>query len=477
MVVSSPPSVRLGQTEPRLSTPPLRTLTRETSRGFEFAEFCDAFGLPLLPWQKWLAIHALELNPDGTYRFRVVLCLVGRQNGKTTVKRRITMWRMFLDGAQLILGVAQDVSLAREVWQATIDEIQSIPDLAAELDVVRRVNGDEWFRLTNGARYKIGASNRSAGRGLSLDELDFDELREQRSWDAWSALSKTTSARANSQIWAMSNAGDDQSVVLNQLRDAALAGRDPSIGIFEWSAPDGCELDDWDAIAQANPALGYTLSEQAIRTSLGTDPPEVFRTEVLCQRVDALDSAIDMGGWRAGRDATGTLDGLRDRVVVCVDVAPGGQHVVLAAGADLADGRVRVEAVKAWASTEDARDELPALLDDIGARAEAWFPGGPAAALAPVFRNRPNVVELTGRKVNEACMGLADLVVARRIVNPGDPLLDAHMAAASKQPSGDGWRFTRRGGGHVSGAYAVAGVVYLAQTVPVEQPKPRSMVF
>jgi phage terminase large subunit-like protein len=31
--------------------------------------------------------------------------------------------------------------------------------------------------------------------------------------------------------------------------------RDPSLCLLEWSAPDGCELDDRKAWAQANPGL------------------------------------------------------------------------------------------------------------------------------------------------------------------------------------------------------------------------------
>src|SRR6202043_3003669 len=116
--------------------------------------------------------------------------------------------------------------------------IEASADLREDLAQIRRVNGDEWFRLdidhtreldydddeydesltlAGGGRYKIAAANRKAGRGLSIDELNIDELREQRNWAAWSALSKTTMARPLAQIWCMSNAGDDESVVLNQL--------------------------------------------------------------------------------------------------------------------------------------------------------------------------------------------------------------------------------------------------------------------
>lgn len=472
-----------GRTEPRLFTPPLRTLRRETSLGYEAADFAQkVIGVPFLAWQRWLAIHALELNPDGSFRFRVVVVLVARQNGKSDAKRTISLWRLYLDGARLVLGVAQDVGLAREQWNMCLDTIHAAPDLAPELGQVRRVNGDEWFRLAEtrpiedddddewfrlngGGRYKIAASNRRAGRGLSIDELTFDELRTQTSWDAWSSLSKTTMARPRAQIWAMSNAGDDQSIVLNQLRDAALSGRDPSVGLFEWSAEDGCELDDPRAWQQANPALGYLISEAAVRTAMTTDPPAVFRTEVLCQKVDQLDGAIDLTAWRNCADPAGTLHGHRDRIAAGIDVAPDGQHVTLAVAARITD-RIRIEIAGAWSSTDIARAAIPHLLDRIKPIALAWYPAGPAAALAPVLRGRRNSLDLTGGKVAEACQGLADLTRALRIVHNADPLLDAHISAARKQTSGDGWRFTRHTEGHVDAAFAAAAAVYAALTTP-----------
>jgi hypothetical protein len=456
----------VGKTTPRLYTPPLRPLNRRTSRGYEIVDFAELAGEPFLPWGQWLVKHAFELNPDGTYRFRVILVLAGRQNTKSSIKRTVSLWRLYMDGARTILGLAQDVALAREQWTLAQDTIHGNADLEAEWGGVRNVNGDERFWLRGGGRYLIRAMNRKAGRGYSIDEANIDELREQHDWKAWSAVSKTLMARDNAQLWAMSNAGDDESVVLNQLRDAALAGRDPSIGIFEWSAPEGCELDDPRAIAQANPGLGYVISEQAIRSALATDPPEVFRTEVLCQKVDHLDTAIDIGAWRACADPQGSLAGKRDQIAACVDVAPDSAHVTLAAAAGTDDGRVRVQIIAAWRSTDEARFQLPKVLDELAPVQTGWYPSGPAAALAPILRARPGSLELTGSKVGEACQGLADLALARRVVHPGDALLDAHVAGASKLIQGDGWRFVRRGAGHVDAAYAAAGACYIAQTMP-----------
>lgn len=456
----------LGSTEPRLYTKPLRPLTRETTRGYEFIDFCRMIGEPLLPWQEWLATHALELLPDGSYRFRVVLVLVARQNGKSSFKRLLSLWRMYVDGARTILGVAQDVSLAREQMNLAVDTIRSCPDLDGEFEQLSKKNGDEWFRIAGGARYKIGASNRRAGRGLSIDELNIDELREQTNWDAWSALSKTTMARPHAQVWAMSNMGDDESVVLNQLHAAGLSGNDPSLGLFEWSGADDCDLDDWTQIAQANPGLGYTVSVAAIRSALGTDPPPVFRTEVLCQKVDQLDGAIDLGAWKTQADARGTMDGLRDNLAAVIDISMDSGHATLVVAAETADGRVRLEVVKAWNGADDARDDIEDLLNRIKARREGWFPSGPGAVLAPIMRDRDNQVELKGASVTEACQGLAALNDARKLIHPGDPLLDAHIAAAKKLQSGDGWRFVRKDAGHVDAAYAAAGAVQLAITLP-----------
>jgi len=404
-------------------------------------------------------------SPDGLF-------LAGRDlipTHNSHLKRGVSLWRMYMHPRSRIQGVAQEVTLAREQWNMCQDLIHASPDLDAEWGDVRNVNGDEYFWLANGSRYKIGAANRKAGRGQSNDEVNIDELREQRDWRAWAALSKTTMARENSQIWCMSNAGDDESVVLNQLLDVARAGTDPTIFLAEYAAPDDCELDDWDAIRHANPNLGRRISADAIRTSLTTDPPEVFRTEVLCQRVRKIRSAIDGSRWAACADPAGTFDMRRGKVHACIDVAPDGGHVTLAVGQLTADQRVRVAIAGAWDSTEAARAELEKLLNKIRPRSTAWYPSGPAAALATILRKRQGAVELTGGAVSEVCQELADIIKAARIVHPGDALLDDHILEAEKLKTGDGWRFARSGG-HVDGAYACAGVVRQVLTQPITVP-------
>jgi hypothetical protein len=89
------------------------------------------------------------------------------------------------------------------------------------------------------------------------------------------------------------------------LREWALASVDDpntTLAIFEWSAEDGCAVDDWDAIAQGTPGLGYTVSHEAILSLLAMDPPPVFRTEVMCQNILSLDEPVSPLAWSSCAD-------------------------------------------------------------------------------------------------------------------------------------------------------------------------------
>ena len=219
---SSPRSVLRGKTEPRVWTPPERELSSSTSLGWECIRFArDVLEIDLYPWQEWLLQHALELREDGQFRFRKVFVLVGRQNGKSTLLQVLSLWRMYLDGAPLVLGTAQDRNLARDQFAGALEIAQGVDDLAEEIGESSLQRGFERFVLRSGEQYRIAASNRRAGRGLSVDLLLMDELREHQSWDAWSAVSKTINARPKGQIWAVSNAGDAASIVLRHFRSVA----------------------------------------------------------------------------------------------------------------------------------------------------------------------------------------------------------------------------------------------------------------
>lgn len=313
----------LGKTEPRIWTRPLQELTEKTTLGYVFIKFCETIDVELLPWQKWLALHALEIITEGDkwkFRFRYVLVLISRQNGKTFFEVLLNIFFLFGLKSHLVLGTAQNLDTAVETFEDTVAQVEEIPELKELLLKVNRGTGKREMLLDTGDRYKVIAATRKA-RGLSSDLIMMDELREQTNWDAWGAISKTMMARPTAILFGLSNAGDVSSIVLRHLRYQAhaqlgdpdgiakghdLGGEemDDSLGIFEWSAIPDCDINDREQWAQANPSLGYGfLTERALKSALSTDPEQIFRTECLCQWVETLlPEPFPAGSWASGED-------------------------------------------------------------------------------------------------------------------------------------------------------------------------------
>lgn len=488
----------LGNTQPRLWTPPLRELTPETSYGFDVVEFADqVLERPLDPWEQWLVIHGCELRPDGRPRFRKVLTIVARQNGKTHVLVVLSLYWLFVELVPLVLGTSTNLGYAKESWEKAVEIAESVPELADEIARKRTAAGEEALVTKIGTRYKIAAANRKGGRSLPVHRLILDELREHDSWDAWNASYNAMNAAPAAQVWAITNQGDDRAVVLDSLRADAIVDDngverirddgDPQLACFEWSAPPGSEPDDPAALAAANPNLGRRLDLESLLADgrrvkrAGGDALTQFKTEVLCMRVANLDPAVDPTAWAACH-VPGDLADVRARVACCVDVSLDGQHATLAAAATLDDGTVRVEVVHAWDDLAALRRELVPLVRRVAPAAFGWFPQGPAAAVAAELADRKGrrtqwpkgvkVDEING-EITAVCMGFSELVDARDLVHPADPLLDAHVEHTEKLRRGDAWRFTRRGAGHCDATYAAAGAVHLARTMPPSAGKPR----
>ena len=461
-----------GSETPRIWTKPLRPLTPDTSLGFEVIRFAsEVLKIDLLPWQRWLLIHALELLPNGWPRFRTVILLVGRQNGKSLVLAVLSLWWMYVFGKPLTIGTAQNLDVAEEQWQVAVDLALDNEELAAEIRHVDRTNGKKALRLRGGQRYKVAAASRRGGRGLSGDLVLLDELREHQSWEAWAAVTKTTMARALAQIWGASNAGDAASVVLRPLRrlaprapgapagvadddqpePAGLDVDDDSLAIFEWSAVPGCPINDREGWAQANPALGHLITERAILSAMRTDPEAVFRTEVLCQWLDhTAEGPFPPGAWEACADPDSQI-AEDSRLGVGVDVSWDRSVAHVAVAGWRADGYPHVEVVASY----EGVDWLPSWLT--APKRVDWAPAvqakrAPVSTLIETLQKAGvEVVEWDGVE------GTADLYDRVRAADPDSnetpevrlfhrdqPALNTAAANAATRPVGDTWAWDRR---------------------------------
>lgn len=467
----------LGRTEPRIWTKPLRKLTPKTSAGFAVVEFAeDVLGIVLHPWQKWFLIHALELRPDGNFRFRTIILLVARQNGKSLVLSVLSLWWMYVFGAPLIIGTAQNLDIAEEQWEVAVELAQSVPELNEEIEQVLRVNGKKTLKLVGRQRYKVAAASRRGGRGLSGDLVLLDELREHQSWDAWAAVTKTQMARAQAMKVGASNAGDAASIVLRHWRRKAhldlgdpdgLFGEDDTadlpedveavaseqLAIFEWSARPGIPIVDRDGWAQANPSLNYPngVQESAIIDALD-DPQFVFRMEVLCQMLDHItEGPFPAGAWDACADPDSQI---RDDspVGACVDVSWDRSlaHVAVAGWRD--DGNPHVELV----ATDTGVDWIVGWLTDPEHPHRQTWPVAVQARRAPVSSLVDDLEDAGVEVIHwDGAEGTSELYDRIRSADPTEdgtpgvyhraqPALDTAAANAATRPVGDTWAWDRR---------------------------------
>lgn len=366
----------IGSTEPRIFTPPLRELTPETSLGFACIDYVrNVLRETPYPWQEFFLIHALEivgdLSGDWRFRFRNVLLIVSRQNGKTQLSKWIVSFFLNILRVGRVYGTSLSLEKAEEVWEEVCAIQQDTRELSGEIAHIDKKNGAKKLKLTGGRSYKTGAPTRRSGRGDPNDLVMLDEIRELRDWEVWSSAAPSTNARPRGMVICITNAGDPDSVVLRHLRNQALAemgkGRDmdlgaddvDSIGLFEWSAPEGAEKDDAEAIAMANPALGHGfLTLGAVLACAKTFPDAKYRAECLCQMVETmLEPPFPEGSWLAGTDAASRIaeqsdlyygiDLSRDREMLSIAVCglrdDGNAHVEVIArrsGTDWADGYV-----------------------------------------------------------------------------------------------------------------------------------------
>jgi hypothetical protein len=332
--------------------------------------------------------------------------------------------------------------------------------------------------LENGNRIEVVAANSDSARGLTADVLWIDELREV-SEAAMDASKSTTLTRPNSQRFYTSNAGTVESEVLNNMRERSLAKPPRSLGFYEYSAPENCEIWDRSAWAMANPSLGILISEEAVEETIATSTNVAARTETLCQWVNTgLTSPWTPGSWEDLADKNMQMNpGMT--VMFAFDVDPHTRRSAsLVAGALLPDGRIALQLLQTWESLI-AVDELQIAVD-IKKKADEWHPrlvlhdSYTTAAIAERLRNSGLPVEAcVGAQFYTACSTFKDAIDNKRVVHAGQAELDQQMLNVASSSKDTGWRIVRK-----KSAGSVAASIGLAMTVlHLSQPVSEAKVY
>ena len=458
-----------GHVEPRLHTPYLRG----ESKADELIEFCEKIGRELMPWQKHVLKDMLAVDKDGKFRRKTLGLLISRQNGKTFLAQSMILGHLFLWGSKNVIGMSSNRNMALDVFRDVAMIIEGNDFLKEQVAKIRFANGTELIQLKNGARYEIVAATRDGSRGKHADFLYVDELREI-SEEAWTAVRPLTRATQGVTM-VTSNAGDAFSSVLNELRNRALSYPSPTLGWYEYSAPDFCKIDDRNAWAMANPALGHTITEETLEEAVATNSVEATKTEMLCQWVDALNSPWPIGVIEETSNSDLQLP-VGATTIFAFDVSPSRRSGALMIGQLLENDIVGMGIAQIWTSDVGIDDLVMAR--EINDWAMKYRPRAimydkyATENIAEKLKNSGHILEdCSGQKFYTACQQLLDMFVNHRLVHSGQKELIAHLNNCAAKTNDAGWRIIRRkSAGDVTGAIGMAMLAH-AFSKPLNTPK------
>ena len=465
-----------GALKPRLHSPWLKGETKGTL----VAELAERIGQPLLDWQKLILNDMCTVDKQGMFIRKTNLLLIARQSGKSHLARMRCLAGLFMFGEKDILIMSSNRGMAMKSFNIMADIIERNDWMRSQLkdgDVkkgIRRTNGDERIILANGAQLEVRAATSDGARGMTADFLWIDELREV-STAAMDAAKSVTLARMNSQRLFTSNAGNNDSTELNNLHEACKNYPPKSLGYYEYSAPDFCDIWDRRAWALANPSMGYLISVEAIEETIASSTADAARTESLCQWISALNCPFSTEVLENSSDSTLEMSA-GAYTVFGFDVSPSRRNGSLVAGQLLPDGRIGIGILETY-SSQVAIDELK-----MAASIKAWcdiykprlvcYDKYATQTIADRLANAGVMVEdVSGQQFYKACGDLLEGLVNARVVHNGQAELIQQMNNCAAKVNDSAWRIIKRkSAGDIS---APIGLAMVVSKLMIPAPKPQ----
>jgi phage terminase large subunit-like protein len=409
-------------------------------------------------WQKWLLRHMLERYPEdhenpnlaGRLRYRQVVVSMGRQNGKSTLTQALSLYALLMhEQGPTVVGVASSVEQARIVYNRTLYSVNNNPWLKKRFAKATEHRG---MHLVNGAgTYMIRAAKETALQGIAVSFGIVDELHILPE-GLYSALTLGTSTKKDGMVVGITTAGDESSTTLMQLYDngqKAIDG-DPDFerfGFFCWEAPEGCELDDPQAIYAANPAVA---AGRIPLETIVSDLKSIPELEARRYRLNQFIEKSSIPGWLP-MDLFNNAEGQgitekTNPLVFALDRTSSWGNVTISAARKCPDGTYETELVRSYVNPTE--DQLFADLKDLYLK---YMPMG----IGLDDRQMPNIgkklklsgiptYQLWAKEVTAACSFAYWLFANDKVKHNNDPLLRDQTARGIPKYSGESWYISRK---------------------------------
>lgn len=243
-----------------------------------------------------------DVDDLGRRRVRLAALSVARGNGKSALLAGLSLAHL-LGPMREAYGECYAAALDREqagvLYRMVRGYIEATPWMAAAVNIRDwhkqvEVEADRstWTALTSDAR---------KAHGLAPSFWIADEVAQWRSRELWDNLATGMGKRAQALGVTISTQAADDLHFFSEMLDAEPS---PTTYVQLHSAPKDCALDDREAWAAANPALGAFLNEDqfagaAERAKRSPSFEPSFRLLNLNQRVAAEGRFIEQADWEA----------------------------------------------------------------------------------------------------------------------------------------------------------------------------------
>lgn len=405
-------------------------------------------GAPLMPWQQYVADVSGELRPDGRPRYKLVVCTVPRQAGKSHLAMSQVGERMVSVPNFRAWYTAQTGQDAADQFLKFADDVVAGTPLERVMRT-KRGNGHQVMTAANGSTLRPHPPTEAAMHGKQSDRSDIDEgwaFPDFHGNQLLQAIAPTQLTRPMSQVFIWSAGGTAASTWLAELVARGRAG-DPDMAFFEWGIPDDLDVNDLEAVASHHPAVGHTMDLDAMRAlrTLLTDDAE-FARAAGNRWTEVIGGAIPPEQWRDAQHPAEMPEGV---TAWGVSRAGDGSHVAVAAATQLEDGRTLVELVDLLPS-HGASGDIAAL---VGGDTVAVSRSGASAGVADSLALLPRVQleQITTQAESAACQNVADALEARAwCVRPHQSLDDARQVVGKRRTTGGGFVWANTGEGSIA---------------------------
>lgn len=411
------------------------------------------------PWQQALFDELFLVYDDGERVYHEALVGIARKNGKSTVASVLGLYGLLAaqHGGPEIYAAAASRDQARIVFDQAVQFVRSSPRLSDWLTPQRSVIT---CKANNGI-FRVLSSDAPLQYGLNPHLVIIDELWAHPSPELYYALTTGQLAQVSPMIVSITTAGWDRESICYQLykrgrqledNGGLQAMRDTGFLMRWYEAQPQLDWRDTEAWKQANPSSWIRqkdLEREALRL-----PESVFRRLHLNQWTETEDAWIKPYEWDAciGRTA---FDPERPLIAMAIDVGIRRDSAAITwgqwHGEELHVGAEimlpEVEGEGFGVADIRARTAGRARAHDTGIKEICFDPWSYRESAEILMEQGLPMVEFpqNAARMAPASEQLYELIVNRRLVHDGDPVLREQVLNAVIAPTErGGWRISKR---------------------------------